>query len=98
MWEDGDIGVFKPERWLKKDGEGREVFDSMAGPTLAFGLGPRGCYGKRFALHGLRIQFAMLVWHFHLLKVPDELNSYDSVQRFAREPTQCYVRLSNAGF
>jgi cytochrome P450 len=70
----------------------------MAGPTLAFGLGPRGCYGKRFALHGLRIQFAMLVWHFHLLKVPDELNGYDSVQRFAREPTQCYVRLSNAGF
>jgi cytochrome P450 len=61
-------------------------------------LGPRGCYGKRFALHGLRIQFAMLVWHFHLGKVPDELNGYDSVQRFAREPTQCYVRLSNAGF
>jgi len=98
LWDDEDIGEFKPERWLKRSeaGEG-EVFDPMAGPTLAFGLGPRGCFGKRFALHGLKIQFAMIVWHFRLLKVPDELNSYDAVQRFAREPTQCFVRLADAG-
>jgi cytochrome P450 len=68
----------------------------MAGPTLAFNLGPRGCFGKKFALHELKITFALLVWHFELLKTPEELSSYDSVQRFAREPVQCYVRLRNA--
>ncbi|KAL2156648.1 hypothetical protein VTH82DRAFT_1393 [Thermothelomyces myriococcoides] len=96
MWDDRDISAFRPERWLKRDENGQEVFDHMAGPTLAFGLGFRGCFGKRFALHGLKIQFALLVWHFHLLKLPAALNSYDAVQKFAREPTQCYVRLSAA--
>jgi cytochrome P450 len=102
-WDDKDVAAFRPERWLKKqqqqgeDGEGEsETFDPMAGPTLAFGLGPRGCFGKRFALHELKIQFALIVWHFHLLKTPEELSGYDAVQRFAREPTQCFVRLSNA--
>ncbi|KAH6635928.1 cytochrome P450 [Chaetomium tenue] len=100
-WEDKDIGAFKPERWLKQlsgdEGEG-EAFDPMAGPTLPFGLGPRGCFGKRFALQGLKIQFALIVWHFQLHKVPAELNSYEAIQRFAQEPTQCYVRLSTASF
>jgi cytochrome P450 len=82
---------------LKREGEeGQEVFDGMAGPSLPFGLGPRGCFGKRFALQGLKIQFALIVWHFQLLKVPQELNSYDAVQKFAQEPKQCFVRLANA--
>jgi cytochrome P450 len=94
-WDDKDIKAFKPERWLKQTEEG-ETFDSMAGPTLPFGLGPRGCFGKRFALLSLKIQFALIVWHFQMDKVPDELNSYNSVQRFAQEPVQCYLRLRNA--
>jgi cytochrome P450 len=97
LWDDADISAFKPERWLKTDPEtGAEVFDAMAGPQLAFGLGPRACFGKRFALQGLKIQFALIVWHFHLHQTPKELSGYDAVQRFAREPTQCFVRLSNA--
>ncbi|SPQ20733.1 0243be2b-e7fd-4f83-ac15-8e8c075fc98c [Thermothielavioides terrestris] len=99
-WDDGDIGAFRPERWLRKDKDkddgGAEVFDPMAGPSLAFGLGPRGCFGRRFALHALKIQFALIVWHFHLLPVPPELGGYDAVQKFAREPTRCYVRLRSA--
>jgi cytochrome P450 len=93
LWDDADCGEFKPERWLKKDDEGKEVFDPLAGPTLAFGLGQRGCFGKRFALHELKIQFALMIWHFELLKTPADLSGYDAVQRFAREPKQCYVRL-----
>lgn len=98
-WDDADIGEFKPERWLKVDEDtGAEVFDSMAGPTLAFGLGFRGCFGKKLALQALKLQFTLIVWHFELLKCPKELSGYDSVQRFAREPTQCYVRLAEAAF
>jgi len=92
-WEDEGIGEFRPERWLKVREDGEEVFDAAAGPSIPFGLGPRGCYGKRFALMALKLQVALIVWHFHLLKVPDELNSYDAVQKVAREPKQCYVRL-----
>lgn len=93
VWDDGDIGAFRPERWLKETAEGL-AFDPMAGPSLPFGAGPRGCYGKRLALQALRIQIALMVWHFELKKCPAELSGYNSVQRFAREPTQCYVRLA----
>ncbi|KAK3936287.1 cytochrome P450 [Diplogelasinospora grovesii] len=96
-WDDSDIAAFKPERWLTVDPDtGKGTYDPMAGPTLAFGLGPRGCFGRKLALMALRIQFAMTVWHFQLLKCPEDLSGYDSVQRFAREPTQCYVRLAAA--
>ncbi|KAF5523521.1 Cytochrome P450 monooxygenase TRI13 [Colletotrichum aenigma] len=98
-WADDDIAAFRPERWLKHDesakGESDGVFDPMAGPTLAFGLGPRGCFGKRLGLQTLKIEFALIVWHFQLLPLPSELNVYEGIQRFAREPTQCYVRLKN---
>ena len=93
-WNDTDIAAFQPERWLRVDPViGAETFDPMAGPTLAFGLGPRGCFGRRLALQSLRIHFAMTLWHFELLETPTELSGYEAVQRFAREPTQCYVRL-----
>lgn len=35
-----------PERWLKKDAHGRDVFDPKALPQNAFGHGTRGCFGK----------------------------------------------------
>ncbi|KAL2270536.1 hypothetical protein VTJ83DRAFT_2720 [Remersonia thermophila] len=97
LWDDQDACRFRPERWLKRDDEqGSEVFDPMAGPQLAFGLGARGCFGKRFALLSLKIEFALMIWHFELLQTPKELSSYDAVQKFAREPRQCYVRLKVA--
>ncbi|KAK1751535.1 cytochrome P450 [Echria macrotheca] len=88
QWDDGNIGEFRPQRWIKDN-----QFDPMAGPTLPFGLGPRGCFGKRFALHELKIQFALIVWHFYLEKTPGDLGGYEAVQRFAREPVKCFVRL-----
>lgn len=94
MWEDEGIADFKPERWLKVGDDGEEWFDAAAGPAIPFGLGPRGCYGKRLALMQLKFQFALFVWHFYLLKLPDELNGFGVVQNIAREPTQCYVRLA----
>lgn len=95
-WEDEGINAFRPERWLQVDPEtGAEVYNSMAGPTLAFGLGLRGCFGKRLALQALKIHFGLIVWHFELLQAPAELSGYEAVQRFAREPTQCYIRLKD---
>ncbi|KAK1834417.1 hypothetical protein QBC39DRAFT_344097 [Podospora conica] len=98
LWDDEDVAEFKPERWLKKGEEGAEVFDPAAGPQLAFGLGPRACFGKKFALFGLKMQFALINWHFDLLEVPEELGGYEAVQKFAQEPTKCFARLKEAEF
>ena len=46
VWDVTDMGVFMPERWLKQSEKGEEVFDSRAGPSIPFGLGPRGCFGE----------------------------------------------------
>lgn len=88
-WDDADVSAFRPERWLKEDGS----FDPRAGPQLAFGLGPRGCFGRKLAMATLRMQFALIVWHFKLLPTPLELSGKEAVQRFALEPKQCYIRL-----
>ncbi|KAF4455710.1 hypothetical protein F53441_2027 [Fusarium austroafricanum] len=99
IWDDKDISKFKPERWLERDPDTEsERYNSMAGPSLPFGMGPRGCFGKRLALQVLRIHFALIVWHFELLPTPVELSSFDAVQKFAREPTQCYIRLKEVDF
>lgn len=83
---------------LKTGEDGAEIFNPAAGPQLAFGLGPRQCFGKKFALFGLKIQFALINWHFDLLDIPAELGGYDAVQKFAQEPTKCFVRLQEAAF
>ncbi|KAJ4248476.1 hypothetical protein NW762_012813 [Fusarium torreyae] len=94
LWDDNDIAKFLPERWLELDPDtGVEKYNSMAGPSLPFGMGLRGCYGKRLALQVLRIHFALIVWHFELLPTPVGLSGYEAVQKFAREPMQCYLRL-----
>lgn len=94
LWDDASIASFKPERWLKfHPNTNIESFDPMAGPSLAFGLDPRSCFGKKLALQALKMQFGLIVWHFKLLNCPNALSGYEAVQRFAREPTQCFVRL-----
>lgn len=91
-WDPSDISSFKPERWLVRREKGEE-FDPTAGPFLAFGLGTRGCYGKRLAYLELRILLTLIVWNFELLTCPPELSGYKSVLITTTEPTQCYVRL-----
>jgi len=92
-WDPSDIGAFKPERWLKTDEKGEMYFDPKAGPILAFGLGSRGCFGKRLAYQQLRLLIVLLATTFALLEVPEELGSMKAVQKLVRGPEQCYVRL-----
>ncbi|KAL6897204.1 cytochrome P450 [Trichoderma evansii] len=63
-----DVSRFKPERWLKvvknADGKEKEIFDSHAGPNLAFSAGIRQCFGKRLAYMKLRVVITLLIWSF----------------------------------
>lgn len=97
LWEDSDITVFKPERWIKTDEKGVETFDVHAGPTLQFGGGLRGCFGKKMAYLEMRIFVALLVWSFDLGVVPEKLRGFEAFDSLTHKPKQCYVVLKEAG-
>jgi len=98
-WNNDDISLFKPERWLVKvkaddsDAEDRVVFDSQAGPINTFGLGPRSCFGKRLAYVDLKIMLVLLLWNFELLPCGEGLSSYGKKLVLTGKPHQCYARL-----
>ena len=93
-WDSGDIHLFKPERWLKTDEHGQEVYDHRSGPMMAFSYGPRSCFGKRLAYLQLRIVLTLLVWNFEFHKLPDELTSNDVVDHITTCPLNCFVALT----
>ncbi|RYP75284.1 hypothetical protein DL771_002504 [Monosporascus sp. 5C6A] len=88
-----NLHEFAPERWLKKDMNGLEVFDSKTLPQNAFGDGARACFGKRLAYLELRIMIAHMIWHFKFLPLPEGYNSMRANEGMLRKAAQCYVRL-----
>ncbi|KIX09319.1 uncharacterized protein Z518_00398 [Rhinocladiella mackenziei CBS 650.93] len=88
-----DMTAFRPERWLVKDENGNEAFDAMAGPHLAFGLGPRACFGRRLAYLQMRIIVVMIVWNFELKPTPEAWSSWEAVDKLTTQPRQCFVKL-----
>jgi len=84
---------FDPRRWLTHDADGNEVFDKNAIPSITFGGGFRGCFGKKLAMLELRIVVTVLVLRFEFLSVPDELRSMDVDERIFRAPTMAYANL-----
>ncbi|KAJ5171341.1 Cytochrome P450 [Penicillium coprophilum] len=91
-WDPADSNLFQPERWITKE-DGKESFDSTSGPHLLFGLGPRGCFGRRMAYLELKIVLVLLLWNFELQSVPATLSSYQAVDKLSHQPRQCYLRL-----
>lgn len=98
-WDDADIGLFRPERWLVESAsaQGGAEFDQQAGPQLAFGLGTRGCFGRRLAYLELRIILTLIVWNFELLPCPEKLSGYGAREGLTYKPKDCYVRLAALG-
>lgn len=97
-WDDEDIGQFKPERWLAGGSDAAPgEFDQQAGPSLSFGLGLRGCFGRKLAYLELRILVTLIVWNFELLPCPEELSGYGAKEGLTYKPKDCYVRLRALG-
>lgn len=94
-WDTAGIAEFHPDRWLvrSRSSEGEQEFDPTAGPQLAFGLGTRGCYGKRLVYLEMRIVLALVVWNFELLPCPPALSTYTARLITTNEPIRTYVRL-----
>lgn len=98
IWDDADVTEFKPERWLKRNPEtGEEVFDMHAGPSLQFGGGLRGCFGKRLAYLEMRILVTIMVWTFEMLPMPEGLGGFEAYDTLTHKPSKCYARLRETG-
>lgn len=94
-WDPSDMAKFNPGRWLIDGENGGKEFNAAAGPLLTFGLGPRGCYGRRLAYIEMKIFLTLLVWNFELQKCPAELSGYASMDALTHAPQQCFVRLKS---
>ncbi|OLN85759.1 Steroid 21-hydroxylase [Colletotrichum chlorophyti] len=99
-WDPADVGVFNPDRWLEPSQEPGHfenmAFQSMAGPSFAFGLGIRGCFGRRLAYLEMKLLLTAIIWNFELKTCPPELSTYEAKEKFVRSPVHCYVRLGPA--
>ncbi|OJJ03892.1 hypothetical protein ASPVEDRAFT_43380 [Aspergillus versicolor CBS 583.65] len=87
-WDDPDLAPFRPERWIS---HGQLNLD--AAPRVAFGLGPRGCPGKRLAYMEIKVGLVSVMWNFEMLPCPAELSGYEKVVLATQKPKQCYLRL-----
>lgn len=97
-WATETMAEFRPERWLAeqrnpKTGEVETVYDPNAGPFLSFGLGQRGCFGRRLGLFEFRTSLTLLIWHFEFLAVPLDLAGYGAYDGLTRRPKNSYVRV-----
>ncbi|UNI17558.1 hypothetical protein JDV02_003890 [Purpureocillium takamizusanense] len=90
-WPDHDIELYLPDRWLRPDGS----FDPHAGPTLAFSVGPRRCFGKKQALLQLKTTAALLLWEFCFLPLDPALDGWDIHERLVNLPKCCFVKLAH---
>ncbi|KAF6812272.1 cytochrome P450 monooxygenase [Colletotrichum sojae] len=89
-WDTGvaSLQQFAPERWLRVDGN----YDAIAGPSLPFSTGARGCFGRKIALMELKFMVAMLVLSFEFPRLEFHLSGYGSTDAQIRRPTSCYVQ------
>jgi len=90
-WDPSEIGSFKPERWLHADGNGKTVFDKMSGLHLTFGMGPRGCWGRKIAELEFRIFMSLFVWNFRFRPIEGELLDDTYVDKLTRLPNKCFI-------
>lgn len=97
-----DIAQFLPERWLRTqraEGGGEEtVFDQNAGPAQAFGMGPRGCFGKRLSYVEMRIFYTLVIWEFKLLRLPEALAGHEEAVSMTRFPKHVYLKLEKVNY
>ncbi|KAF5572344.1 TRI13-cytochrome P450, partial [Fusarium pseudocircinatum] len=90
LFDDEDLAQFVPAKWLttsvNDEGEEETVFDPQKRPAQAFGLGPRGCFGKKLAYIEIKIFLTLFFWVFKLEPVKPELATEDEMLALTRSP------------
>ncbi|KAI1359418.1 cytochrome P450 [Xylaria arbuscula] len=89
-----NLNSFEPRRWLEEDPvTGREVFNAYSLPSLAFGGGYRGCFGRKLANIEFRIAVALLILNFEFLELPEEYKTMRACESIFRHPEAPFVRI-----
>ncbi|KAK4149869.1 cytochrome P450, partial [Chaetomidium leptoderma] len=89
-----DLGSFQPRRWIVVDEmAGKESFNAYSLPSLAFGGGYRGCFGRKLAMMEFKIVVVLLMLSFEFLSLPEEFKSMAATEKIFREPDFPYVKL-----
>lgn len=78
--------IFDPDRWLVD-----EKYEPNAFPMLPFSAGPRGCFGKSIAMLEMRIFLVVLMTHFELPRLAEQLSTHRAVDGLSRKPRDCYI-------
>ncbi|KAI8632916.1 cytochrome P450 [Xylariaceae sp. FL1651] len=94
VWDDKEIGDFKPERFLTTNADGITTFNPRAGPVMPYGAGLRSCFGIKLAKLELTMIITMIVWSFELKPPPAELLSFAAIDKNTHRPQHTYVRLA----
>ncbi|CAG9948330.1 unnamed protein product [Clonostachys rosea f. rosea IK726] len=88
------LSLFDPTRWLTRDqSTDSDVFNPYAVPSLAFGGGIRGCFGRKLATMEFRIAVVLLILNFEFLELPQELKSMLASEAIFRQPQKPFVRV-----
>lgn len=93
--ETRDMSKFDPERWLTQNEKGEVEFNANAAFALAFGMGPRSCWGRRLAYLELRMVTTLVIWNFDLLPVSPVLADPKASYGIVHRADQCCLRLKS---
>ncbi|KAL2016564.1 hypothetical protein VTK56DRAFT_3393 [Thermocarpiscus australiensis] len=93
-WDLRGMRDFDPSRWLVEDDQGQISFNPSAGPRHSFGAGPRGCFGRKWAMLEVRIMVVLIIWKFQPEEIPKPLGSFKPKPGLARRPEMAFVRLT----
>ncbi|KAJ8104591.1 hypothetical protein ONZ43_g7775 [Nemania bipapillata] len=89
-----DLHTFEPRRWLIRDpATGHDVFDAYRMPSLAFGGGYRGCFGRKLATMEFRITIVLLILNFKFLELPDDCRSMQARESIFRRPQAPFAKI-----
>ncbi|KAK4201188.1 cytochrome P450 [Triangularia verruculosa] len=97
VWDPLTIAEFMPERWLKFDGD-ELVYNPLAGPQMAFGDGPRGCFGRKMVYLEMRIVMTLLTWSFEFLELGEDLNTFETTESSTENPQDCNIKLRKINY
>ncbi|POS73080.1 hypothetical protein DHEL01_v208523 [Diaporthe helianthi] len=94
-WDESDMSQFRPERWLERTENGEVRYNALAGPSIPFGVGPRGCFGIKWATLVLKTLVTLVVWNFDLQEIPEELSGTAAKDSASHSAQQVFVRLAS---
>ncbi|KAK6068440.1 Cytochrome P450 1A1-like protein 1 [Seiridium cupressi] len=93
VWDEANVSEFRPERWLEMQPDGELRFNPFAGPSNPFGVGPRACFGIKWANLIIKTMVTQIVWNFDIQETPENLAGFEASDGASHRAQKTFVRL-----